>query len=114
MMQIADTRETRSIPELERRHRELTEQVAGLTFDLGGLAYERARYDHYRVDVLAQRAGTLHVAERELGEVEKVLLAARDGIAGTCAACGVVRSRGAVYCWSCGKPVTAALPTSGS
>lgn len=96
-----------SIAELEHRHRELVLRVAELTFDLGGLAYEMAGRNEYRVEVLARRAADLHVFERELGALEAELAAARDGVSGTCSTCGAARSRGAVYCWSCGQPLTA-------
>ena len=37
---------------LTRRREELAAQVAELQFDLGGLAYEMAIRDHFRLDVL--------------------------------------------------------------
>ena len=42
--------------DLRARRDELAEQVAELTWDLGGLTYEMAIRDHFRVDVLVWRA----------------------------------------------------------
>jgi hypothetical protein len=91
-----------SLQELRRNRLELAEKVAGLTWDLGGLTYEMAVRDHYRLDVLARRAAELQEADARLGEVERVLAAAEDGVHGTCRACGSVHSRGAAFCWHCG------------
>ncbi len=41
----------------------------------------------------------------ELGELERLLAAADEGITGQCRSCGAVHSRGAVYCWKCGQPL---------
>ena len=51
-----------SLTELRRRRHELAERVAELTWDLGGLAYEMAIRDHYRLDVLARKAAELQQA----------------------------------------------------
>jgi hypothetical protein len=90
---------------LRRRRVELAERVAGLTWDLGGLTYEMAVRDHYRLDVLARRAAELQEADAQLGEVERLLAAAEGGIHGQCRSCGSVHSRGAAYCWHCGAPL---------
>jgi hypothetical protein len=90
------------LAELRRRRVELAEQVAMLTWDLGGLTYEMAIRDHYRLDVLAQRAAELQKADSELGELERLLGAAESGVHGQCRSCGAVHSRGAAYCWRCG------------
>jgi hypothetical protein len=91
-----------SLAELRSRRLELAERVAGLTWDLGGLTYEMAVRDHYRLDVLARRAAELQQADAELGEVERLLGAAEAGVHGQCRSCGAVHSRGAAYCWHCG------------
>jgi hypothetical protein len=90
------------LAELRRRRYELAERVAGLTWDLGGLTYEMAVRDHYRLDVLARKAAELQQADAELGEVQRLLGAAAAGIHGQCRSCGSVHSRGAAYCWHCG------------
>jgi hypothetical protein len=91
-----------SLAELRDRRLALAERVAGLTWDLGGLTYEMAIRDHYRLDVLSRRAAELQQADAELGEVERLLGAAEAGIHGQCRSCGAVHSRGAAYCWHCG------------
>jgi hypothetical protein len=94
-----------SLDVLRQRRHELARQVAALTFDLGGLTYEMATRDHYRLDVLSRRAAELQRADAELGEVERLLAASEDGVAGACRSCGAVRSRGATFCWQCGQPL---------
>jgi hypothetical protein len=91
-----------SLEELRGRRSELARRVAALTFDLGGLTYEMATRDHYRLDVLSRRAAELQRADAELGEVERLLAATEDGVVGACRSCGAVHSRGAAFCWQCG------------
>jgi hypothetical protein len=91
--------------ELRRRRLELAERVATLTWDLGGLAYEMAVRDHYRLDVLARRAAELQEADAQLAEVQRLLASAEAGVQGQCRSCGAVHSRGAGYCWHCGAPL---------
>ncbi|HTA15293.1 MAG TPA: hypothetical protein VK781_10610 [Solirubrobacteraceae bacterium] len=91
-----------SLAELRSRRLQLAEEVAALTWDLGGLTYEMASRDHYRLDVLSRRAADLQKADAELGEVERLLGAAEAGVHGQCRSCGAVHSRGAAYCWHCG------------
>jgi hypothetical protein len=93
------------LDELRARRDELADRVAELTWDLGGLTYEMAIRDHFRLDVLVRRAAALQEADAELGELERLLAAADDGITGQCRSCGAVHSRGAVYCWKCGQPL---------
>ena len=105
-----------SLADLRRRRLELAERVAVLTWDLGGLTYEMAIRDHYRLDVLAQRAAELQKADAELGELERLLGAAEAGVHGQCRSCGAVHSRSAAFCWRCGAPLLtearpAVLPT---
>ncbi|HKH78879.1 MAG TPA: hypothetical protein VK272_12350 [Solirubrobacteraceae bacterium] len=94
-----------SMSELRRRRTELAERVAALTWDLGGLAYEMAIRDHYRLDVLARKASELQEADAQLGEVQRLLATAEAGIHGQCRSCGAVHSRGAAFCWHCGAPL---------
>jgi hypothetical protein len=91
-----------SMRELRRRRRQLAERVAELTWDLGGLAYEMAIRDHYRLDVLARKAAELQQADAELDEIQRLLAGAEAGIHGQCRSCGAVHSRGAAFCWHCG------------
>jgi chorismate mutase len=94
-----------SIAELRRRRCELAERVAALTWDLGGLTYEMAIRDHYRLEVLARRAAELQQADAQLGEVQRLLATADAGVLGHCRSCGAVHSRGASFCWHCGAPL---------
>src|SRR5271169_6602354 len=94
-----------SMAELRRRRYELAQQVAALTWDLGGLTYEMAVRDHYRLDVLARKAAELQEADAQLSEVQRLLATTEMGIHGHCRACGAVHSRGAAYCWHCGAPL---------
>lgn len=94
-----------SMAELRRRRTELAERVAELTWDLGGLTYEMAVRDHYRLDVLARRAAELQAADAQLGEVQRLLASAEAGVHGQCRSCGAVHSRGAAFCWHCGAPL---------
>ena len=91
--------------ELRARRDQLAAEVAELTFDLGGLTYEMAIRDHFRLDVLIRRAAVLQERDAELGEVERLLAAADQGVTGSCRSCGAPHSRGAVYCWKCGQPL---------
>ncbi len=94
-----------SMRELRSRRRLLAQRVAELTWDLGGLAYEMAVRDHYRLDVLARKAAELQQADAELDEVQRLLAGAEAGIHGQCRSCGAVHSRGAAFCWHCGAPL---------
>ncbi len=97
---------------LERRRDELVAQVAELHWDLGGLAYEMAIRDHFRLDVLVRRAAELQERDAELGELERVLSLHEHGGAGTCSECGAVHARGAPYCWQCGRVLMERVPSA--
>ncbi|MEA2413027.1 MAG: hypothetical protein QOC77_3588 [Thermoleophilaceae bacterium] len=88
--------------ELLDRREELSRRFAELQWDLGGLAYEMASRDHFRLDVIVRRAAELQEVDAELGEVERLLRLDDAGAAGTCPSCGALHSRGAVFCWQCG------------
>ncbi len=98
-------------PELLRRRDALAEQVAELHWDLGGLAYEMAIRDHFRLDVLVRRAAVLQERDAELAEVERLLRMEDGGLAGSCPECSAPHSRGAVYCWQCGTALMQRLPS---
>src|SRR5258707_10642153 len=88
--------------ELRRRRDALAAEVTELHWDLGGLAYEMAIRDHFRLDVLMRRAAMLQERDAELAQVEQMLHSRQSAVAGNCPTCGALRSRGAVYCWQCG------------
>jgi hypothetical protein len=98
---------TPPVSALERRRAELASQVAELQFDLGGLAYEMAIRDHFRLDVLLRRAAELQQADAELGEVDRLLRAEQTAETGSCPTCSAPHSRGAAYCWQCGTTLMA-------
>jgi len=87
---------------LDRRMR-LAEQLAELQWDLGGLAYEMAIRDHFRLDVIVRRAATLQQVDAELAEVEHILRLEQAGAAGSCPTCGALHPRGAAFCGRCGN-----------
>jgi len=89
--------------DLEKRKERLSRQLAELQWDLGGLAYEMASRDHFRLDVLARQAAKLQQVDAELAEVERMLKLDQAGAAGACGSCGALYARGSVYCWQCGK-----------
>ncbi|HST55752.1 MAG TPA: hypothetical protein VLJ42_07640 [Solirubrobacteraceae bacterium] len=97
---------------LRRRHAELAERVAELHWDLGGLAYEMAIRDHFRLDVLVRRAAMLQERDAELAEVERLLRMEESASAGACPDCGSPHSRGAMFCWQCGKVLMERRPST--
>jgi hypothetical protein len=100
--------------ELTDRHRRLAAELAELQWDLGGLTYEMAIRDHFRLDVLVRRAARLQAVDAELAEVERMLKLADAGAGGECPHCGALHSRGAVYCWQCGEQLMATTPPNGA
>jgi hypothetical protein len=97
--------------ELQRKRDVLAEQVTEMHWDLGGLAYEMAIRDHFRLDVLVRRAAVLQERDAELAEVERLLRMEHDGVAGSCPNCAAPHSRGALYCWQCGTTLMERRPS---
>lgn len=105
----------RSNEELRHRRDRLAAQLIDLQWDLGGLAYEMAIRDHFRLDVLNRKAAALQQVDAELAEVERLLRLGDAGAAGACGGCGALYARGAVFCWQCGRdlmPQTPATPSA--
>jgi hypothetical protein len=100
-------------PELLRKRDELTKEFAELQWDLGGIAYEMAIRDHYNPELLNRQVARLREVDAQLGQIERVLKMGEAGAAGTCASCGALQARGAVYCWRCGKEVKPATRQKG-
>jgi hypothetical protein len=98
--------------ELRRRRDALTQQVTELHWDLGGLAYEMAIRDHFRLDVLMRRAAVLQERDAELAEIERLLRLEESASAGTCPHCSAPHSRGALYCWQCGATLMERAPAT--
>jgi hypothetical protein len=97
---------------LVERREELSRRFAELQWDLGGLAYEMASRDHFRLDVIVRRAAELQEVDAELGEVERLLRLDEAGAAGSCPSCGALHSRGAVFCWQCGESLMDRVPAA--
>jgi hypothetical protein len=83
----------------------LSAQFAELQWDLGGMAYEMASRDHYRLDVLNKQAARLQEVDAQLGQIEHLIKLDQAGAAGSCPSCGALQARGAVFCWQCGNEV---------
>ncbi len=98
--------------ELRRRRDALAEQVAELHWDLGGLTYEMAIRDHFRLDVLVRRAAILQERDAELAELERLLALEQSASVGACSNCGAPHSRGAAFCWQCGVALMERVPSS--
>jgi hypothetical protein len=96
--------------ELERRRERVARELAEEQWDLGGLAYEMAIRDHFRLDVLTRRAARLQELDAQLGSLERLLKMESEGAAGACRACGALHARGASFCWQCGASLTETLP----
>jgi hypothetical protein len=94
---------------LERR-KALAEELASMQWDLGGLTYEMAIRDHFRLEVLIRHAARLQEVDAQLGELERLLRMEESGAAGGCPRCGALHSRGAVFCWQCGTQLLATTP----
>jgi hypothetical protein len=98
---------------LSRRRDELAQEVTELHWDLGGLAYEMAIRDHFRLDVLVRRAALLQERDAELAEVERLLRLEESASAGSCPHCAAPHSRGALFCWQCGATLMERSPSDG-
>jgi hypothetical protein len=99
--------------ELVRRRDELANTFSELQWDLGGLVYEMARRDHFRMDVVVRQAARLQAVDAELGETERLLRLDEASAAGSCPSCGALHAHGAVFCWQCGEPLVARAQVEG-
>jgi hypothetical protein len=88
---------------LDERREELRARFTEMQWDLGGAAYEMAARDYFRLDVLAGMAARLQVVDAELAEIERMSRLESAGAGGSCAGCGALHARGAIYCWRCGR-----------
>lgn len=99
--------------ELAERRDALARELAEVQFDLGGLAYEMAIRDHFRLDVLARQAARLQALDAKLGEVEHLLRLDTTGAAGACPQCGTLYARGALFCSQCAFQLVATAVAAG-
>ena len=88
--------------DLELRRERLARDLAQLQWDLGGLTYEMAIRDHFRLDVLIRQAGMLQDVDAELAETERLIALDESSAAGTCPNCTAMFARGSSFCWRCG------------
>lgn len=89
---------------LQARREQLADRYAELQSDLGGLVYEMAIRDHFRLDVVVRRAAELQAVDSELSSVEQRLgMATAAPATTTCQACGAAVQLGAQYCGRCGS-----------
>jgi hypothetical protein len=100
--------------ELRRRRARLAAEFVELQWDLGGIAYEMASRDHFRVDVLSRQAAKLQQVDAELAEAERMLRLEDAGAAGTCESCGALYARGSAFCWQCGRRLIAESGADGA
>jgi hypothetical protein len=89
--------------DLQKRRDRLAGELVELQWDLGGLTYEMASRDHFRLDVLTKHAAKLQQVDAELAELERMMKLEEAGAAGACGSCGALYARGSVFCWQCGK-----------
>jgi hypothetical protein len=94
--------------ELAKRHAALADRFAQMQWDLGGLVYEMASRDHFRLDLVMTRAAELQQVESELAQAERLLRLEQAGAAGACPSCGSLYAHGAMFCSHCGLQL---LPT---
>ena len=99
--------------DLRRRREQLAREYATLQWDLGGLVYEMAIRDHYRLDVLSRQAARLQEVDAQLGAVERIARLEDGGAAGACPGCDALYPRGAVFCSQCGHQLMAARNGAG-
>lgn len=97
--------------DLQAHRHALAQELADRQWDLGGLTYEMAIRDHFRLDVLQLHAAKLQEIDAELAEIERLLRLDEAAAAGECEVCRAPHSRGAAYCWSCGAQL---IPQQGA
>jgi hypothetical protein len=98
----------REAAELRRRREALVRRVDEAQWDLGGLTYEMAARDHFKLDVLTARAADLQELDNELATLDRSLALHEGGAGGVCRACGALHVRDALYCSQCGTELARA------
>jgi hypothetical protein len=105
--------QARGPDELAERRVALARDLVEAQFDLGGLAYEMAIRDHFRLDVLTRQAAKVQQLDARLGEVEHLLRLDTTGAAGACPQCGTLYARGALFCSQCAFQLVATAVAGG-
>ncbi|MEO8290678.1 MAG: zinc ribbon domain-containing protein [Gaiellaceae bacterium] len=84
--------------------------------DVGGLTVEMVRRDHFRPELLIERATDVLALEERMYELEGLLVAAAAVPRGTRAVqlceCGAPLLPGAHFCSHCGRPAAGARPVA--
>jgi hypothetical protein len=93
------------------RREQLASRYRELQSDLGGLVYEMAIRDHFRLDLVVRRAAELQAVDAELTAVEQAL-GVVPAVAGAatipCPHCGAAGPVGSAFCARCGGSLRAA------
>lgn len=88
--------------ELGERVERLRNEFAELQWNIGGLAYEMAARNYFKLEVLREHAAELQRIDAELGEATRLMSIERASAGGDCPRCGSLFGTGAFYCWNCG------------
>jgi hypothetical protein len=88
---------------LAARREVLALRYRELQSDLGGLVYEMAIRDAFRLDVVVRRAAELQAVDAELTAVEQALGLAPGAAAARCGNCGAPAPVGSAFCGHCGS-----------
>jgi hypothetical protein len=100
--------------DLGHKRDRVARELAELQYDLGGLAYEMAIRDHFRLDALVRIAARMQELDGELGELERLIALKDAGASGACVGCGALHGRSAFFCWKCGTQLVAETNGAGS
>lgn len=95
--------------ELRRERRALLRLREHRLRDLGGLALEMYRRDHFREDIMVERCAELIGIEARLAELESIIAAQsplrRAAPAPRCESCGAPLLWASRFCAHCGRPL---------
>jgi zinc-ribbon domain len=97
---------------LAERRDQLARQYAELQSDLGGLVYEMAIRDYFRLDVVTRQAAKLQAVDAQLAAVERQLQGGAPAAAPSCNNCGASLQPGAAFCAQCGTALATPLATA--
>lgn len=88
--------------ELDDRADRLREKFAEMQWNLGGLVYEMAARNYFRLEVLREQAALLQQVDSELGETTRLSSIEQASAGGDCPKCGSLFGKGSFFCWNCG------------
>jgi hypothetical protein len=103
---------------LQIRRELLADRYAAMQSDLGGLVYEMAIRDAFRLELLVKRAAELQAVDTELNSVEQQLglvpppaPTLTPAATRNCPSCGAAVEAGALYCGRCGSTLGTPPPS---